>query len=187
MPPRISRAMPKDSEILVPLTTLAVDTAQIDITLDFTKFTENILEAMFRSNNAVTFQNMYSRINGNAVAGNYINEVTRIQGTVQSVRASDPTSVQFQMADMLGNSAPAGEFMKLIIRIWTFDSNIGFLHFLTTFSGQFGNLANNNDSGHSTGHYKGAAPFTQLNLIPSAGSFLTGCKYKLWGRMRQAL
>lgn len=132
-----------------------------------------------RSSDAAAFVNIRFRVNSDASAL-YNNEIDFAVGAAPSAGAETAATSGFA-GDITGAGAAANRFSTGFCEFGAWDISG------TVFGNSLGYncvaqaMVSNNISTRSGGDYSGAGPYTSLMVIPSAGSFIAGSDFQLYG------
>jgi hypothetical protein len=131
----------------------------------------------FNANGAA---DLWMRINGNSSAANYYSQVGGANITAMITPIDNPASITALQVGVVAGNNNAGEYgvTEIVIDGWDqpHSSHLGFVSLSGAIVAGVSSL-----SRWCVGKYTPAGPYTSITLLPSGGSFDTGCEFNLIG------
>ena len=158
---------------------LGADAASITFASIPQNFTHLLLLMAVRGTNASTSVDINMRFNGDT-GSNY--DWQEIVATGGATTTTNGVNVAFIEAAMMpGSTAPSGQVAPAVITLPGYSS--ARLHKQTTTQGgyQTADTANGTQIFEFFGNWKSTTPINQILLYPSAGNFLAGSRFTLYG------
>lgn len=133
-----------------------------------------------RGDNAGGTVNVNLELNGDAVAANYYNQFVIALNAGFANGVADPAVGVPPWAQIPGAAAAAGMFGAAELLLTNYATATGFKPYL----GRFHTASNGPTdyrSGELDGLWRSTAPITRVTVLPSAGNFVAGSRFTLYG------